>query len=180
MIIHITQKVPIEPQFLDSNIKTHIFNKIKQKMDGVCTLQTGYVLSVNKIIDIGDNIVDRANSLAIFNVTYEADVIKPEKGQIISGDVCMVFQHGIFVNISNKIKILIPSLSMSEYKYNNTDAFIGKSVIIKNGINVTISITMIKYENKQFSCIGKLLNVCSNTSTNTSSNKTKENRYLKA
>ena len=65
----------------------------------------------------------------------------------------MIFHHGIFVDIKGKMKVLIPSASMSSYIYNPSDNSFGP---ISKGINVSIEIVMIKYEKKQFSCIGKL------------------------
>ena len=157
MLTTITQNVSIEAMYLDSNIKNHILNKLKKNMEGKCTFEYGYIITVNKIIRIGDNTIGSANSLVIFNIVYEADVLKPETGHVLSGKVCMVFQHGIFVNVYEKMKVLVPATSMINYKYQqDQNNFTWLEQSIENGVEVTIDIVMTKYEKKQFSCIGKL------------------------
>jgi len=154
MIDNIKQKVSIEAKYLDSDVKNHILDKLKKMMEGKCTLDNGYIINVRRIIDLGDNTIGCANSLVIFNVTYEVDIIRPEIGQKLSGAVCMVFNHGIFVDVSGKMKVLIPATSMLSHVYNQTTNSFGS---ISKGVDVSIEIVMIKYEKKQFSCIGKLL-----------------------
>jgi len=157
MIQTISQRISIESMYLDSDIKYHILNKLKKTMEGKCTFDNGYIISVNKLLEIGDNKIGCANSLVIFNVTYEADVLKPEKGHILSGKVCMVFQHGIFVDIYGKMKVLVPATSMEQYEYQQGENIFtrGKNTI-ENGVDVSVDIVDTKYEKKQFSCIGKL------------------------
>lgn len=157
MITTITQNVTIEAMYLDSDIENHILNKLKRKMEGTCTFEYGYIITVNKIIKIGNNKIGSANSMVVFDITYEANILKPEQGHILSGKVCMVFQHGIFVDIYGKMKVLIPASSMTNYIYQqDQNNFIWLEKIIENDIEVTIDIVMTKYKKKQFSCIGKL------------------------
>lgn len=159
MIQLITQEVSIESRYLDSDIKDHILDKLKKTMEGKCTLNSGYIIEVKKVTSLGENKIGCANSLVIFEVTYEAGILKPEKGQYMSGKVCMVFQHGIFVDVCGKMKVLIPSASMDEYTYSSDEnAFESTCNTIVQGVELEIEIVMTKYEKKQFSCIGKLLN----------------------
>lgn len=154
MIQNINQKVSIASKYLDNNIEKHILDKLKKTMEGKCTLDNGYIINVNKIINLGDNKIGRANSLVVFNLTYEAEILRPQKGDILFGTVCMIFHHGIFVNVKGKMKVLIPATSMSSYVYNHIDNTFGP---ISKDTEISIEIVMIKYEKKQFSCIGKLL-----------------------
>jgi DNA-directed RNA polymerase subunit E'/Rpb7 len=158
MIQTIEQKISIEASYLDNNIKTHIFEKLKKTMEGMCTFDNGYIISVTKLIKIGNNKIGCANSLIIFDVTYEAEVLRPKKGDVLSGKVCMVFQHGIFIDVYGKMKVLVPATIMSEYTYQSSDnSFVcGERDIIKNEICISVKIVDIKYDKKQFSCIGKL------------------------
>jgi DNA-directed RNA polymerase subunit E'/Rpb7 len=153
MLFNIKQKVSIEAKYLDSDVKSHILDKLKKNMEGKCTLDNGYIIDVKRVVDLGENTIGCANSFVVFNVTYEADILRPEKGQKLSGTVCMVFHHGIFVDVSGKMKVLIPATSMS-HVYNQSANSFGP---ISKGVEVSIEIIMIKYEKKQFSCIGKLL-----------------------
>lgn len=157
MITEITQRVSIDSKYLDSNISNHLLKKIKEDMEGKCYLDYGYIIKVNNIIDIGSNIISPATLLAVYNVTYQADIIKPYKGMILSGEICMIFQQGIFVNILEKMKVLVPENNIEGYNFVD-GIFVSKNkddlILYKK---VKIEITMVKYEKKSFSCIGKIL-----------------------
>tara|TARA_Y100000389_G_C17397240_1_gene483270 strand:- start:520 stop:1014 length:495 start_codon:yes stop_codon:yes gene_type:complete len=159
MITEITQKVSINSKYLDSNISHHLLKKIEENMEGKCYLDYGYIIKVKNIIDIGSNIISPSTLMAVYTVKYEADVIKPVKGLILSGKICMLFKQGIFVNILDKMKVLIPENNIEGYKFND-DIFVSededKDDLVIN-TNVEIEITMVKYEKKSFSCIGKFL-----------------------
>ena len=155
MIVTIHQKVSIDPKYLDSNISYHILQRIRSIMEDTCTLKYGYIMSVNKIIKLGSNIIAPANSLVIYDVTYEAETILPSPGLILDGDVCMIFENGILVDICGKTQILVPLENMEGYKFDN-NSFVQDKDEICVGCNVTIIITMVKYEKKEFKCIGKL------------------------
>ena len=161
MISNITQKISIEPEYLDNNINNHLLNRIKYLAEGTCTLNNGYIINVNKIKKIVKNIIDSSESLIIFEIVYEATTLKPTIGLILTGTICMILPQGLFVNIDGKMKVLIPSSSMNfkfkkdeydEYYVNKT----GKSKLV-NGMDIKIQIIMIKYEQKEFKCIGKII-----------------------
>ena len=159
MITEITQKVSIHSKYLDSNISHHLLKKIKENMEGKCYLDYGYIIKVKDIIEIGSNMIAPATLMAVYTVKYEADVIKPIKGLILSGEICMMFKQGIFVNILDKMKVLIPENNIEGYKFDD-DIFVSedkdKDDLVIN-TKVEIEITMVKYEKKSFSCIGKIL-----------------------
>lgn len=158
MLVNIVQKVSIEPKFLDSNIAYHLLQKIKRNMEGKCTLDYGYIITVNKIVELGKNMIAPANSLVVYDVKYEAETIKPEKGMELNGEICMVFPNGVFVDVLNKLNVLIPVSSLDGYTFFN-DSFVSDKDEdnIKVGSNVNIRITMVKYEKKSFSSIGELV-----------------------
>jgi exoribonuclease R len=61
------------------------------------------------------------------------------------------------VEIDKKIKILVPVANMNNYEYNEeTLIFEKEKKVIKVGDIVTVTVTKIKYEKKEFGCIGKL------------------------
>lgn len=159
MITEITQTVSIDSKYLDSNISHHLLKKIKETMEGKCYLDYGYIIKVNNIIDIGSNIISPATLLAVYNVTYQADVIKPIKGLVLLGEICMIFQQGIFVNILDKMKVLIPDNNIEGYNFVEGDFICDDKNEPDLTLNtqVKIEITMVKYEKKYFSCIGKIL-----------------------
>ena len=164
--VEIKQKIPVECKYLDNNIKQHILKILKTLMNGHCTFADGYIIDVIKIISLGENTISSANSLAVFNVTYEADTLIPSIGSILSGTVCMVLQNGdgIMVDVYNKIQVLIPSSNMKPYVYKLDSLSFklnkgvkGRYICISNGTDIDIEIVACKYEKKHYSCIGKIV-----------------------
>lgn len=158
MIIQIKQKVSIDCIYLDYNIKENLLKKLKKTVVGNCSLDYGYILDIIKIINMSNNKISSADSLCVFDVIYEAEILKPKIGNVFTGKVCMVFQNGFMVDIQNVIKVLIPVSSLKDfvYKEDNQSFILKNKLIIKEDIEVNIEIVMIKYEKKKYSCIGKI------------------------
>jgi DNA-directed RNA polymerase subunit E'/Rpb7 len=161
----ITQKIPLETMYLDSRVHDHLLSKLRSVTEGTCTLNNGYIISVSSITKILGNNISIDGSLVVFNVVYEAVCIKPTVGAKLSGKVCMVFAQGIFVDVSSKMKVLIPVANMPKFSYESSstdsDVFVYREKkkikkVIKRDMTIDIEIKMVKYDQKQFSCIGKL------------------------
>lgn len=158
-LIKIEQLVPIEFKYLDKDIKQHMLRILREAMNKCCSSTYGYITEVKKIIEIGENKISPSNSLVIFKIVYEADVLKPFVGNIISGTVSIVLQNGdgIMVNICNKIQVLIPSSNMKPFLFNQSQLlFEYDSVKIQKGCQINLEIVASKYEKKQYKCIAKI------------------------
>ena len=159
MIVSINQKVSIESKYLDSNVGYYILKKIKNNMENKCTIEHGYITKVIRILKIISNLITPANSLVIYDVIYEAETIKPVKGLRLTGKICMVFEHGVFIDIINRMKVLIPTSKLKGYKYSSSSFTDEYGNVLKVNTEVDIIIDMIKYEKKEYSCIGELIKV---------------------
>jgi DNA-directed RNA polymerase subunit E'/Rpb7 len=155
MEINIEQQVYLEPKYLNLNLDTHILEKLQTCIIGTCDYENGYILGVNKILKIGDNKLSQTSS-CIFTVSYLATVLKPEIGRQFIGKVCMVFNDGLFIEVYNKMKVLVPYTTFDTFTFEH-DKFKKDNLTIGEGSEVNIEITMIKYEKKNFNCIGKLI-----------------------
>jgi DNA-directed RNA polymerase subunit E'/Rpb7 len=155
MEIIIEKQVYLEAKYLNVNLDKHILEKLQTCIIGTCDYENGYILSVNKILKIGDNKINQMSS-CIFTVSFLATVLKPEIGAQFVGKVCMVFNDGLFLEVHNKMKVLVPYTTFDTFTFDN-DKFTKDNRIIREGSEVNIEITMIKYEKKNFNCIGKLV-----------------------
>ena len=153
----IKRRFCIDPQFLDKNYKISLFKKIKETTTDECNKEYGYFLDVKRILKITDNNIS-SNSEIVFIVEFEVETLLPEKGKEFEGTVCMIFNSGVFVNIKNKLKVLIPISQLTNYSYNNTEnIFVSENKTIKKDDIINICILDIKYSKKQFSCFGKII-----------------------
>jgi len=158
MITTIERRVCIEPQFLDSNIMQHLFDKLKRSVQNECTKEYGYIIKVESIIEISDNWISSANSDIVFNVVFEAETLKPEIGLQLQGNVCMIFPNGILLDIQNKLKFLVPLESLKGYELNSVGMCYEKGgTKINKGDELTVEVVEIKYKDRSFMCFGNLV-----------------------
>ena len=152
----IEKKVYLKYEYLDKNYKNNILTNLIEITKNLCNKEDGYILKINKIIKIKENNITSNGELE-FLLYFEADTIYPEKDKIFEGNVCMIFSAGIFINIKDIFKILIPLSELKNYKYDNTEnKFNNEDEIIKVGDILKVIIVDIKYSKKSFSCFGKI------------------------
>lgn len=158
----IKKRICLEPEYLDHNYKAYLFKKIKDNIQNECDKEHGYYIDLKRIIKIDDNIIT-SNSQIIFNVEFEAETLLPEKDKEIEGAICMIFPSGVFINVKNKLKILLPISELSSYAYDQkSNSFISKDIksrykSLNKDDNIIIKILDLKYSKKQFSCFGKII-----------------------
>ena len=154
----IQKDIYLQPKFLDKNITKHIYNELSKVMTNNCCKQFGYILDIKEIIHIDENFITNTDSKIIFKVEFIARVLKPIKGDILSGIVCMVYDEGIFFDFQNKQKILIPKSNLEENGFVFTDSFYKKGdEIIEEGSKISAMIVASQYSKKKFSCFGSLV-----------------------
>ena len=155
----IERKVCVEPEFLYCDLNAKILEKVKKVFENECTQENGYILKINKISRIKDNYISNVNSSIVFIVDIDVDNLKPEIDAVYTDKVSMIFSGGIFINIKNKIKLLIPISSLKNYKFEqSTKTFVkDDKTAIKENDEIKIKITGIKYSKKNFNCFGELI-----------------------
>ena len=158
-IVNIEKKITIDSQYLNSNLKNNILNKLKNITKDECSKDYGYYIDVKNFLKIKDNYIS-SNCENIFLIEFKAELLKPEAGKIFEGNVCMIFCGGIFLNVLNKLKVLIPISSILNYEFNSTkNTFINKKTLktINKDDKLKVSITGTKYSKQNFSCFGVLV-----------------------
>jgi len=158
-VVNITKKISIESEYLNQNIKENILQKLKENLKNECTKENGYYINILKINKIKDNYIS-SNCENIFEIEFQAEILKPEYGKIFEGEVCMIFSGGIFVNIKNKLKVLIPFSSLITHEFDtqkNSFKHKKNKDEIKQGNTLFVLISGTKYTKRNFSCFGTLV-----------------------
>lgn len=151
MTLIIQKRVYLEPKYLDQNIMKHLLHKITKETSGECTKEYGHILSVKKIIEIVDN------KDTVFTVKFEAETLKPDINSNFTGIVCMVYKDGLFVNVAQKQKMLIPSSTLNGYIFDElSSSYVKEKQKIKEGDEIQVIVTAVKYNKQSFSCVGTL------------------------
>ena len=124
---------------------------------GESSYENGYNLEIKRILNFNNNYISNATNMIVFTVVFEAITLNPKIGSVLNGTVVSIHTSGIFVEIKEKIKVLVSESNMDGMIYDvNTSTYIskvGNRIIKKNDI-VNIKITDIRYQNKKISCIG--------------------------
>ena len=154
------QRLVIDNCFLGRNLQSSIFKRLKEVAENECSKEYGYIIKVNRLIKIIDNYISNVNSELIFIVEFEAETIKPEINSVYEDEIFLVLRGGIFFDVNNKFKVLIPPNSLSNYIFNSdTKTYVSHDGNFKlsKGTRCKIKITGIRYMNKKFDCFGELV-----------------------
>ena len=154
------QRLVVDNSFLGKKLNEYIFSRLKEVAKNDCTKEYGYIIKVNKLIKIVDNYISNVNSELVFIVEFEAETLKPKINDIFEDEIFLVLKGGIFFNINNKFKVLIPPSALSNYQFDSEcKSYVNKTddnKLIK-GKKCKIKITGIRYINKKFDCFGELV-----------------------
>ena len=163
IISNIKRRMCLDPEFLDSNIKTHLLNEIKKNTENECNKEHGYILCVNRIVKIEKNNISSASSDIVFTVIFEALTLKPIPGDKFDSKIVVILPNnqGVLVNISDKFMAIIPSSNVGNHVFELSDGM----KVLRNPDNnfsymendtLKIQIKDVKYEDKVFKCVGAM------------------------
>jgi DNA-directed RNA polymerase subunit E'/Rpb7 len=155
----IEKKVCLKPEFLSKDYKKYLLDEIKKTFKNECSKEIGYILDIVKIKSIKDNYIS-SNCEIVLIVEVLVKVLKPEINKIFQDKVCMIFSGGIFLDIKEKFKVLIPQNSLLDYTFDSkTKSFVKDDIQISEGDIIKVKITGFKYNKNNFSCFGELLTI---------------------
>lgn len=152
------KRILLDSKYLTKDIKQHICNKLVEVTKEECIKDYGYIIEIIKILEIKGHEIGRVNFDNIFTVIFEAYVLNPVSGAEFDGVVCLIYKDGVFVNILDKQKMLIPRDSIKDYDFDEDKNIYKKGdSIIAQDSNVRVRVTASQYRKKSFSCFGTLI-----------------------
>ena len=158
--ISIKKRICLPYKYLNSDLKGHILKYIKNNLQGDCTKEYGYITDIKcneNELEIIDHEISRISSDLLFTVSFKADTINPQKGDEVTGNVCMIYEDGIFVNVQDRLKILVPSSNLLEYEYDeDKNCFKNETSEINIGNEVKVLIEASMFNKRKINCFGSL------------------------
>jgi len=110
------KKICVNPEFLTNDFNKYLLNVTKEEVEKEsCKKELGYILNFKKLKNIKDNYISSVNTDIVFIVECEIEVLRPEINDIFSGNVCMIYSLGLFLNIKDIMKVLIPVKTLVNY-----------------------------------------------------------------
>lgn len=156
--------VMLAPDELNQDIQQLLVEKLVKKYV-TCNINHGYIKRILKIHNNYTTLIDNNSGNIIFNMKFLVERILPEIGMKLDCVVHTIFSHGIFAQVADKIKILIPVATMQEYSFirdgtdemPNIPVFKSNEKTICKDTKLQIIITDVKYGKNRYNCIGKLI-----------------------
>ena len=108
--------VVIYPHELNEDMNNLIIEKLNAKYI-VCNKQYGCITNISKIHNEYKTYIERNTGNIRIHVKFMAGRILPIIGKLLKCTVHMIFNHGIFAQIDQHIKILIPIASIKNGKF---------------------------------------------------------------
>ena len=156
----IEKKICLEPQYLNERLLDYLRERLQKEVLNRSDQVYGYITKIYDKIEVVENSISSAGTGVFFTVRFTAKAFRPAIGNVYKGKLCMTFPQGIFVEIMEKIKVLIPEANMGLFKYNKTtSSFKNGSVSLKQGDVLSVQLSLVKYERHNFNCIGNLKSI---------------------
>jgi len=158
-IKNVNTSICISPSDLGYNLFENLKERIKEKLLNNCFEKYGYInriMGINKIIDtcISPTLPD-----VIITLDVSLECLFPYKDRTYTGKICMIFNRGIFTQINDKLKVLVPIDKIDGFEFNElTNTFDDKKGnSLKKGDEIDVNIYDYKYSNKNFNCLGIMM-----------------------
>lgn len=147
--------------YIDSNIMKNVFSMLKNKYEKTCDEDDGMILSIDDIKNV-ENIISKDSSYVIFQITFSATVIKPEKGmKLIMKPSNILSSKGIFGKIYDNINVFVPEINfkdLKDWKFSNdsyTNTKNGR--VINKDSQIEVVISDIKFNSTKYNCVCSMI-----------------------
>ena len=83
----LTHTIMLHPSYFGPRMREFLLQKLYADVEGTCSGQFGYIITVIDVVNIGSGIVLPGSGQAEFITRYRAIVFKPFKGEVVDGVV---------------------------------------------------------------------------------------------
>ena len=154
MVQHrIRKRISIPPDYLAEDLETCVKNILNKERKQLNSRENGYVVKIEKIKTI-TNIVSRETNDIFLDVDFIVESFFLKPGIKLISTVKMILPTGILASCHD-IKVWIPSNKMNGFTFKGSIYSKDNETILMNQ-DIQIQVSVIRYEKKSFSCIGKL------------------------
>ena len=102
--------VELHPKFLGKNIKKEVLKTLRRKVEGKCTGRYGYTIVVAQITDMSEGKLHIDTGYCVFNVKYNALVLRTFLNEVIPCTVASIVSGGFWAQ-AGPLEIFVSSVS---------------------------------------------------------------------
>ncbi len=125
--LKIRDEVRVPPALFNLPLEEAILLQIRGKFSGMVTKEIGVVVSIVKLLEVGEGIVTPGDGAAYYSVTFEIVSFKPELQEVLLGRVKTIADYGAFLSIGPIEGMVHISQAMDDYvSFSKDKVLIGK------------------------------------------------------
>ncbi len=148
-MLEIEDTVRVDPEKFGMGLEESVYESLKEKYEGVLEKDIGFILSIEKVVDVGEGKVLPEDGAAYYPVSFEMLAFEPQEHEVVIGEVVDVTEFGGFVRIGPIDALIHVSQIMDDYvNYDEkNDVLEGKETgkRLKNGDLVRSRIISVSY-----------------------------------
>ncbi|TFK20251.1 DNA-directed RNA polymerase II subunit [Coprinopsis marcescibilis] len=142
-IKELTHTILLHPSYFGPRMESYLESKLYADVEGTCSGQFGFIISVVSVLDIGKGMVLSGSGQAEFVARYRAIVFKPFKGEVMDGVVRNVSKMGIFADVGPLNVFCAAALLQPDLKFDpnsNPPSYSSEDQIIEKGSKVRLKV----------------------------------------
>eukprot|EP00032_Breviata_anathema_P001340 JZ552491.1.p1 GENE.JZ552491.1~~JZ552491.1.p1 ORF type:complete len:160 (+),score=11.27 JZ552491.1:121-600(+) len=99
-LMNMSWRIRVQPRFFGKSLNDTVIQRLYNEVEGTCTPKYGFIIAVDRVQKISEGKVEPETGMAVFNVDFQAIVLRPFKFEVIDAEVTRVdstfvrAQHG--------------------------------------------------------------------------------------
>jgi len=141
--------VRVPPNLIGEDPKTAIFERLNTDFEGYISQDTGYVISITDILDIGEGVIISGDGAIHYETEFKLLTFVPELQEIILGKISDITNFGAFINIGPTDGMIHVSQTMDDFiSVSKTKTLTGKESkkVLKVGDKCRARIIAVSYK----------------------------------
>ena len=107
--------IRLPPEDFGMELKEGVIKNIKKKYDGYINKDTGIVVDVSGIKEIGEGVIIPGDGAPYYKTTFELMTFKPELQEIILGKIKDIAEFGAFISLGPMEGMIHISQTMDDF-----------------------------------------------------------------
>lgn len=79
----LSHRVLLSPEFFGPGLQEEVELRLRREVEGTCDGRWGFIICVLKVDNVSRGMVQDSYGFAAFEITYQAIVLKPFKGEVL-------------------------------------------------------------------------------------------------
>ncbi len=113
--IEIKDRIRVTPDLFGLDLTDAITKMIKSKYDGFVSQETGVVIDVTDVKEVGEGLILAGDGSSFYDTTFELLTFKPEMQEVVVGKIKDIADFGAFMTIGPVEGMVHIGQSMDDY-----------------------------------------------------------------